>query len=87
MEVAMNEEGDSAGVHGQFGPAYSRLRDLIDQAEAAAKLNDIDLVHKLHHQMLGRCVDLAHVSFFGLSVQRINEQSAKAKAANESNPD
>ncbi len=61
-------------VNPPFTEVYGVMIRLCGEAIAAAAKDDVDTLHKINHQLLSHSVNMAQFSFFGLTVQRINDQ-------------
>ena len=61
-------------VNPPFTQIYAEIIKLCGDAMAAASQDDVNTLHKINHELLGKSINLAQFSFFGCTIRRITQQ-------------
>ena len=62
-------------VNPPFTQAYLDMQRLCGEAIVAAAADDVNQLHKLNHELLRLAINTTQYSFFGVMINRINEQA------------
>lgn len=78
--------GEVVNVNPPFTQTYLDIQRLCGEAIVAASKDDVEALHKINHELLTKSVNLAQFSFFGLTIQRINQQAQAKQKPEEADP-